>query len=168
MTTTKGALWVTEKIGFSEVDARYEGGSEESVTEYAGFWRRAGAYLIDVILISLAVSILLFILQLFNLLDGLSKKEIENVEYVIQIVIAFIYFTSMESSLLQGTYGKHMLKMKVTDGYGERISFGRASIRHISKFLSAILLFIGFIMVAFTKKKQGLHDKIAETLVIMK
>jgi uncharacterized RDD family membrane protein YckC len=159
---------LSEKIGFSEVDERYEGASGESVTEYAGFWRRAGAYLIDVILISLAVSILLFILQLFNLLDGLSKKEIENVEYVIQVVIAFIYFTTMESSLLQGTYGKHMLKMKVTDGYGERISFGRASIRHISKFLSAILLFIGFIMVAFTKKKQGLHDKIAETVVNMK
>lgn len=159
---------MTEKIGFSEVDERYEGASEGSIVEYAGFWRRVGAYLIDVILISVAVSILLFIVQLFNLLDGLSKKEIENVEYVFQLVIAFIYVTTMESSHLQGTYGKHMLKMKVTDGNGERISFGRASIRHISKFLSAILVFIGFIMVAFTKKKQGLHDKIAETLVIMK
>lgn len=117
---------------------------------------------------SIAVSILLVIVQLFNLLDGLSKKEIENVEYVVQLIVAFLYFTSMESSALQGTYGKHILKLKVTGRNGERISFGRASIRHISKFLSAILVFIGFIMVAFTKKKQGLHDKIAETLVVVK
>lgn len=164
----KGAIWMKEKIGFSEVDERYEGASEDSVIEYAGFWRRAGAYLVDVILVSIAVSILLVIVQLFNLLDGLSKKEIENVEYVVQLIVAFLYFTSMESSALQGTYGKHILKLKVTGRNGERISFGRASIRHISKFLSAILVFIGFIMVAFTKKKQGLHDKIAETLVVVK
>jgi uncharacterized RDD family membrane protein YckC len=163
---------MTEKIGFSEVDERYDGESEQTngsgITEYAGFWRRAGAYLIDGILISLAASSIVFILQLFNMLDSLTKKEVDGVESIFQFVIAFVYAAKMESSSLQGTYGKYMLKMKVTGLDGERITFGRASIRHFAKMLSTILLLIGFIMVAFTKKKQGLHDKIADTLVVRK
>jgi uncharacterized RDD family membrane protein YckC len=55
--------------------------------------------------------------------------------------------------------------MKVTDLNGARISFGRATARHFAKVLSAFVLFIGFIMVGFTERKQGLHDLLAGTLV---
>jgi len=56
----------------------------------------------------------------------------------------------------------------VTDINGEKISFKKASARYLLKFLSASILFIGFIIAAFTSKKQALHDIIAETLVIKK
>ena len=60
------------------------------------------------------------------------------------------------------------VQIKVTDLEGNRVSFGRASGRYFGKFLSGILLLAGFIMVAFTAKKQGLHDIIAGCLVVRK
>ena len=58
-----------------------------------------------------------------------------------------------------------MARLKVTDERGQRIGFGQANARHWSKLLSAVMA-IGFIMVGLTRKKQGLHDKIAGTLVL--
>ena len=55
--------------------------------------------------------------------------------------------------------------MKVTDLQGQRLSFGLATGRHFAKILSGLILCIGFIMVGFTEKKQGLHDMIVGTLV---
>ena len=72
----------------------------------------------------------------------------------------------MESSAYQGTVGKIFLGIKVTDLNGHKIGFGRATGRHFGKIISAIILFVGFIMVAFTKRKQGLHDIMAGCLVL--
>jgi uncharacterized RDD family membrane protein YckC len=58
------------------------------------------------------------------------------------------------------------MSIVVTDLQGNRISFARATGRHFAKYLSAFLLGIGFLMAAFTSKKQALHDFIAETLVV--
>lgn len=80
-------------------------------------------------------------------------------------MINWLYFALLESSSMQGTLGKKALGMIVTDLDGNRIGFGRATGRYFAKFLSAIILLIGFVMVAFTQRKQGLHDIIASTLV---
>ena len=72
----------------------------------------------------------------------------------------------MESSSLQATLGKMIFGMKVTDLNGNRISFARATGRHFAKYLSSMILFIGYIMAGFTERKQALHDMIAGTLVI--
>ena len=74
----------------------------------------------------------------------------------------------MESSSKQATLGKMVLGIVVTDAGGNRISFGRALGRNLAKIISDIILFIGHFMVAFTEKKQGLHDLIAGTLVVVK
>jgi uncharacterized RDD family membrane protein YckC len=74
----------------------------------------------------------------------------------------------MESSKYQGTLGKLMLGLKVTDEEGNRIGFWTAFGRLLSKTFLSGILFIGYIMVAFTKKKQGLHDLIVSTVVIKK
>ena len=74
----------------------------------------------------------------------------------------------MESSVNQGTIGKMALNLKVTDLNGERISFGRATGRFFAKYISSITLLIGYIMAAFTERKQALHDMIAGTYVIKK
>jgi len=83
------------------------------------------------------------------------------------LVIAgqWLYEAFMQSSQYQATLGKMIFGMKVTDLYGNRISFARATGRHFAKWLSAMLFCVGFIMVGFTERKQGLHDMLAGTLV---
>ena len=78
---------------------------------------------------------------------------------------SWLYSALLESSSYQATLGKMILGMKVTDLAGNRISFERATGRHFAKILSAMILGIGFLMVAFTERKQGLHDILAGTLV---
>jgi len=60
------------------------------------------------------------------------------------------------------------LGIVVTDLEGRRISFGTATRRYLSKIISAVVLYIGFILIGFTEKKQGLHDMIAQCLVVVK
>jgi uncharacterized RDD family membrane protein YckC len=87
---------------------------------------------------------------------------------VVAVVIVFgswLYEAFMLSSPYQATLGKMIFGMKVTDLSGNRISFARATGRHFAKWLSGIILCIGYIMVALTERKQGLHDILAETLV---
>jgi len=84
------------------------------------------------------------------------------------IIVVWLYAALMESSARQATVGKMMIGVVVTDTDGNRLSFGRASARYFAKFVSGITLMIGFIMAAFTKRKQALHDIMAGTLVIRK
>jgi uncharacterized RDD family membrane protein YckC len=82
--------------------------------------------------------------------------------------IAILYFAIMESSKAQASIGKMALSIKVTDMDGQRISFGKALLRSIGKIISGMIIFIGYIIAAFTEKKQALHDMIASTLVVKK
>jgi uncharacterized RDD family membrane protein YckC len=81
---------------------------------------------------------------------------------------SWLYEAFMESSSYQATLGKMIFGMKVTDLNGNRISFERATGRHFAKWLSAMIFCIGYIMVGFTERKQGLHDLLAGTLVLRK
>lgn len=85
---------------------------------------------------------------------------------LIMISVSWLYFAVMESSGLQGTVGKALLGLEVTDDRGHRISFGRATGRYWAKILSGLTLCIGFMMVGFTSRKRGLHDLVAGTLVL--
>ncbi len=135
---------------------------------YAGFWLRFWAYLIDCLLLGLfPVLISLIIAPLF--FTGAAALAILGVWiFIVPVVLAegWLYYALMESSSYQATLGKRALGLKVTGLAGERITFGTATIRYFSKILSALLLHIGFIMAAFTQKKQALHDMIASCLVI--
>ena len=121
--------------------------------EYAGFWKRFVAYLIDVILLGVVGAI---INQIFD----------QNVAGLVATLVGWAYFAGMESSTRQATLGKSVMGMVVTDISGNRISFLRATGRYFAKYLSALILFIGYIMAAFTARKQALHDMLAGTLVL--
>lgn len=82
----------------------------------------------------------------------------------IKLVILFVYFTLFEASVWQATPGKRLFRIRVTDLDSERISPGKSALRFLGKVLSAQLL-IGYIMILFTKNRQGLHDLIAKTIV---
>jgi uncharacterized RDD family membrane protein YckC len=84
------------------------------------------------------------------------------------LVIRWAYFAYMESSPRQATFGKAALGLMVIDEGGHRISFARATGRWLAKLLSWASLGIGFYLIGFTEKKQGLHDIIADTCVVYK
>lgn len=147
---------------------------EKELTNYAGFWRRFAAYLIDSIILSIGGFIIggIFGIMLwFSLGDmetDISTAITEGFSSILGIVINWLYFTLLESSHKQATLGKMAVGIIVTDLDGNRISFGRANGRYWGKIISSITLLIGFIMAGFTEKKQALHDIIAGTLVIRK
>lgn len=72
----------------------------------------------------------------------------------------------MEGSAWQATLGKRALGIKVTSLQGERIGFGQATGRVFAKVLSQMLFYAGYLVAAFTKQRQALHDRVASTLVV--
>jgi uncharacterized RDD family membrane protein YckC len=80
--------------------------------------------------------------------------------------VNWLYHALLESSTKQATVGKMLLKIRVTDLRGGRITFWRATGRHFSKVLSILPFCIGYLVVGWTKKKQGLHDKLSNCLLV--
>jgi uncharacterized RDD family membrane protein YckC len=134
-----------------------------STTVYAGFWRRVAAVLLDGLILAIVeVPIALLLVGA----DAYSDPTRVRPPSGLSTALAWLYFALMESSPKQATLGKMALGIVVTDLEGRRIGFGRATGRHFAKILSALILGIGFLMVAFTERKQGLHDLLAKTLVV--
>ena len=148
--------------------------AETPPVTYGGFWKRLVAFLIDYIVTLIVIMLFAFGVGFFFGIEGTdieSKDTLARFDLIVQtagILIIWLYYALMESSKKQATLGKLLLGMQVTDVDGNALSFGRATGRHFGKILSSILLFIGFIMIAFTQKKQGLHDLMAGALVINK
>lgn len=151
---------------------------------YAGFWLRFVAHLIDSLIIGVA-ALLLFVPFIF--LTGLSanfeamsrshgQPDPAVVGGFIAIILVFaavavvgqwLYFAYMEGGEKQGTWGKQVLGVYVTDLMGNPITFGRASGRFFAKIVSGMVpIGIGYIMAGFTERKQALHDMIASCLVL--
>jgi len=130
--------------------------------EYSGFWRRFVAYVIDNILLSVVFWLLILVL------GGIGGDGGVFGAYTLAAIGWLLYYAAMESSSNQATVGKMALGIKVTDLEGNRISFGRALGRNLAKIISVLIFYIGFIMAAFTAKKQALQDMIAGTLVVKK
>jgi uncharacterized RDD family membrane protein YckC len=134
---------------------------------YVGFLERLCAYIID----NVALAILFVVLNvlrtsiinvfLISTIDTYLSKD------YIFLVLA-LYFPIMESSHYQGTLGKIALGLKVTNLEGQRISMVTAIMRFLGRFLCSITLFLGYVLIFFTERKQGLHDIIASTTVLRK
>jgi len=133
---------------------------------YAGFWRRFVAYIIDAFVINIFVIVGALVLFFISGKIGLQIEIIREVASWPWLICYLLYSSVMESSSEQATLGKIIMGLKVTDMDGNRITFLRALGRNAGKLLSAIILFIGFIMAAFTTKKQALHDLISGCLVV--
>jgi uncharacterized RDD family membrane protein YckC len=133
----------------------------DTTSMYAGFWRRVAAFLLD----GLILGVVTLPLNLaFGGDDGYTAAS-SGVQSI-STVLGWLYYALMESSAKQATLGKMALGIIVTDLEGRRIGFGKATGRYFAKILSFLILGIGFLMIAFTQRKQGLHDILAGTLVI--
>ena len=138
-----------------------------SYVSYAGFWKRFAALIIDLIIINIGGFVFGFVFGIVMVSIGVDDIAVlKGMANIISIVLAWLYFAVMESSTKQGTIGKIILGIKVTDIQGERISFSKATGRYFGRIVSVIILMIGFIMIAFTEKKQGLHDMMTGCLVV--
>lgn len=133
---------------------------------YSGFWKRLLAYLIDAIVMTVFSFITGTILGNIFASSPEPPAVLLILSFIIVVLINWIYYAAFESSSNQGTLGKVTLGIKVTDLHGNPISFRRATGRYFGKILSSLILCIGYLMVAFTNKKQGLHDKMAGCLVV--
>ena len=129
---------------------------------YAGFWRRALAYVIDAFLLSGVGAITA---ALVVALAPDDREALFNVP-VVTVAIGWAYFVLFETSPAQGTLGKIALELYVTDLHGDPISYPRAVFRYLFKSFSSLLCFVGWPMAAFTPRKQALHDLLAGTLVL--
>jgi uncharacterized RDD family membrane protein YckC len=144
----------------------------------AGFWRRLAAFLIDNLILNV-LGYLLFILLIIPTIpltgigSGMDPEDLAwprlgamFLTVPIGLVMTWLYYAVFESSARQATLGKMALGMRVTDLAGRRLSFARATGRYFAKWVSSLTLLIGYLMAAFTEKKQALHDLIAGTLVV--
>jgi len=147
---------------------------ETNLTNYAGFWRRLAALLIDLLIISVPVY---FLATLFssNPSESLGTNTTQEIEYqyfniynATSFLLNWLYFALLESSAKQATWGKQAMGIKVVRIDGRQLTFLRASLRYFSKIISGVTVFVGYIMAAFTARKQALHDIIADTLVLKK
>lgn len=137
---------------------------------YAGFIRRWIALWIDQLILALPVLVVAVALAV---VAGAKARQaddglITGAVYLAYWLFAPLYYALQESSAAQATLGKRALGIKVTDLQGRRLSFGRALGRWFSAALSYLTLYIGFLMAAFTQRKQALHDVVAGTLVVDK
>ncbi len=153
---------------------------------YGDFWIRFVAYLIDSIIMGVAVVVFFIPLAAitgaaahFRTLGELSRQGRPDPALVAAflsilftfagaaLLITWLYHAYFESSSWQATPGKRAVNLYVTDLNGQPISFLHATGRHFAKLITGLIpLLLGYIMAAFTERRQALHDMIAGTLVL--
>ena len=135
----------------------------------AGFWVRVVAYMIDFFLLLAVQTVLSLLIGLIIGMLGIATEDDPAVNIVIWLfgTVLSISYAVFFTGYCGQTPGKMALRIKVIRTDGAPITYGRAALREVlGKFVSGILLGIGYLMVAFDNRKQGLHDKIADTYVI--
>ena len=151
---------------------------------YIGFWRRFVALMVDLQIIAAITMLMVMVFYLLSFLLMVISPELAmrfagffvRIMYVsigplplfpfILVFLYSFYFTMLESSPMQATYGKRAIRAVVTDRNGDQITFTMANVRFYGKIISAILLMIGFIMTGFTIRKKALHDFMSGCLVV--
>ncbi|MEJ3717796.1 RDD family protein [Paenibacillus polymyxa] len=140
---------------------------------YGGFWVRTAAFIIDLIIV---FAIVLLVGGTFSIIPVLL--DIEETGFILEfliwmplilwLVLPWLYCGFLESSKVQATPGKLVFSLVVVNSKGNRLGFLHASGRYWIKVISFMLVHIIYIVVAFTAKKQGVHDLCANTLVVNK
>lgn len=159
-------------------DEAFYGGGE---VVYAGFWKRVAAYLIDAFVIGITTQIVQLVVM--GVFFGISASRMSNPEsmfasgtgilfvaalYLLPLAMNAAYCAAFHASSKQATLGKMAVGIKVVRTDGTRISLARGVGRFFATLLSSLTLGIGFLMAAFTDRKQALHDMICDTLVVDK
>ena len=150
-----------------------------SQVRYAGFWIRFAAWLLDAIILGIALTP--FRIMIFGAMGvslGMGSAQEDPARFIaillpaifmtaaLNLAAQWLYEALLTSSSKQATIGKMACGLRVTDLQGRRLTFARASGRYFAKILSGMTLLIGYIIAGFTERKQALHDFIAGTYVL--
>ncbi|KKS12067.1 hypothetical protein A2617_04735 [Candidatus Daviesbacteria bacterium RIFOXYD1_FULL_41_10] len=128
---------------------------------YGSAGARFAAFLIDLAIIWIVGFVLGFVLGMTT-----DQQTAAGVGSLLQIVIGVGYWVVYQQKMTQ-TIGKKVMHLKVVDSTGKTPGVMTFFLREIiGKFVSSIILMIGFLMILWDSKKQGLHDKIANTFVV--
>jgi len=160
----------TDQVPFDQASGEEEPASVRDLEvkiEHAGFWIRAGAYIVDGVLVNLMFFALA--IGLFLLLGGVrNPRTLASVSPMVAWISPFLFFGYYIYFLGKRGYtpGKGFLGLQVIRQDGTGMSYGDAAIRTFSYIISSIALYLGFFWIGFDRNKQGWHDKIAKTQVI--
>lgn len=135
-------------------------------TKFSLFLKRIAAFIVDNVIVLFIISLILTIIE-FNV-NHPKDDSMVLFSYFISFVIMWLYYSLLESSSKQATFGKLMFGLIVTDINKNRVNFVKSSIRFLAKIISNIFLGIGYLMPLFTERNQALHDIIAKCLVLNK
>jgi uncharacterized RDD family membrane protein YckC len=139
---------------------------------YAGFWIRLVAWFIDSVVVLVGLSA---VSVAFGVLEAAlsSRPGAQNapglfgpVFDLLAIVGAWLYFSLLHSSRWQASLGMMALSLSVVGNDGGRVSFARATGRYFASLISGLFCYLGYLLIAFTGRKQALHDLIASTFVV--
>ncbi|MBO9883745.1 RDD family protein [Xanthomonas sp. D-109] len=144
----------------------------------AGFWKRVAAYLIDAFLVGIVSNVIQFVVILGFM--GVNRVGSEPnftsaagivmllMMYLVPLAISALYYGLFHASTKQATLGKMAVGIKVVRTDGSRITVARGIGRYFGFMLSGLTVGIGYLMAAFTERKQALHDMLCDTLVVDK
>jgi uncharacterized RDD family membrane protein YckC len=148
--------------------------------QVAGFWRRLAAGIVDVMVLTSVFAILSTLVAVV-LRHPLPRFSQLGPDYIVDmavnggvlaeagvamlVILGFLYFF-LFTALRGQTFGKHLMRIKVIDAYGERPSMMRALLRTVAYVPSLLLLALGFLWIGFDREKRGLHDWLADTYVV--
>jgi uncharacterized RDD family membrane protein YckC len=146
----------------------------------AGFWRRLAAAIVDTTVL-VSVFTILSTLVAVVLRHPLPRFSQLGPDYVVDmavnggvlaeagvamlVILGFLYFF-LFTALRGQTFGKHLMRVKVIDAFGERPSIVRSLLRTAAYLPSLLLLALGFLWIGFDREKRGLHDWLADTYVV--
>ncbi|HET9733750.1 MAG TPA: RDD family protein [Burkholderiales bacterium] len=130
--------------------------------EPAGFWLRVVAFIVDY-----AVLLILLAAMMMGAMS-VGGEELAGPAYLLWVLATFLYWPVLESTAWRGTVGKKLLGIVVGDIDGGGLSFVRSLLRNLAKIISSIPFGIGFLLAAFTSRKQALHDLITKAVVMRK
>jgi len=153
-----GAALVAGAVFCGSCGAQTTGGGSVATAaaagDYAGFWMRFAAFIIDAIILMIP--------------NGIIEVTVEGAgpQLLLRLVISALYFVGFWLLNDGATPGKMALGIKVQMANGGPIDAGPAVLRWIGYYVSLVILLIGYIMIAFTPQKRGLHDYIAGTVVV--
>lgn len=148
-----------------QAQRRVEKRQAEKPVQYAGFWIRTAATVVDNILLMLIISLpltLIYGVQAYWLSESLFLGFWDAVGWIMPVVLTIWFWLRFLA-----TPGKMLFRLQVVDAETlSGLSLKQSIIRYLSYLLSALVIFIGFLWVAFDPRKQGWHDKLAGSAVI--
>lgn len=147
--------------------------------DYATALFRFTAWVIDVIVLLVPLTLWEFAVEAIRgvkledlpPLDPTSPMDPQTLQFMLwfhggALVVRGLYWVLLESSSLQATLGKKLLGMVVTDEIGHRLSPRQALVRYLGRLFCELTLGVGYLLLLFDERRQGLHDRLARTFVL--